>query len=330
MVQALSPPSVGFPALSHSSSGQLVPRDLVGHLALLRLDELGQREHAAKDDAGDDGAKDEQTNQTVHRGDAPGAEIQACDRHYAPILGKCEHFGASIAFIGWQIPGGQNTLSPGRGYETYGAAARELTMDTKQKDRQAACAALAAALGARSIVMVGMMGAGKTTVGRRLAAWLRIPFTDADAEIEHAAGQSIGDIFANHGEEAFRAGERRVIARLLQSGPQVLATGGGAFISGETRAQIEEAGVSVWLRAEFDTLMRRVRRRSTRPLLSGSDREQVLEKLMKERYPIYALADVTVTTRDVPHEVIVGEIVDALGVHLGLGGASAREDRHEP
>lgn len=203
-------------------------------------------------------------------------------------------------------------------------------MSSKHEDRQAASAALVDALGSRSVVMVGMMGAGKTTVGRRLAARLGIPFTDADAEIEQAAGQSIGDIFANHGEEAFRAGERRVIARLLQSGPQVLATGGGAFISDETRAQIEKAGVSVWLRANFDTLMRRVRRRSTRPLLSGDDREQVLVKLIAERYPVYAGADVTVNTRDVPHEVIVGEIVSALKAYFGLAEATAQGNRHEP
>jgi len=203
-------------------------------------------------------------------------------------------------------------------------------MDTKQKDRQAVSVALVDALGPRSIVMVGMMGAGKTTVGRRLAARLGIPFTDADAEIEHAAGQSIGDIFANHGEEAFRDGERKVIARLLESGPQVLATGGGAFVCDETRAQIEKAGVSVWLRADFDTLMRRVRRRSTRPLLSGDDREQVLAKLMSERYPVYSRADVTVTTRDVPHEVIVGEIVKALMAHFGLAEATAQGDHDEP
>ena len=199
-----------------------------------------------------------------------------------------------------------------------------------QEARRGPEGALVRALASRSIVLVGMMGAGKTTVGRRLAARLGIPFTDADTEIEHAAGQTIGDIFANHGEGAFRAGERRVIARLLESGPQVLATGGGAFVCDETRAQIEEAGVSVWLRADFDTLMRRVRRRSTRPLLNSDDREQVLEKLMNQRCPVYARADVTVTTRDVPHEVVVGEIVDALKAYFGLAELTAQGDDHEP
>ena len=178
--------------------------------------------------------------------------------------------------------------------------------------------ALLAALGTHSIVLVGMMGAGKTTVGRRLAARLSIPFTDADAEIVAAAGQSISDIFADHGEAAFRDGERRVIARLLENGPQVLATGGGAFTDAETRGKIAERGISVWLRADFDTLFQRVRRRNDRPLLQTENPEAVLRQLMEKRYPDYEKADVTVTTRNVPHEVVVGEIVDALAARLGL------------
>jgi len=177
---------------------------------------------------------------------------------------------------------------------------------------------LVAALGGRSIVLVGMMGAGKTTVGRRLAARLAIPFTDADAEIEAAAGQSISDIFSAHGEAAFRDGERRVIARLLENGPQVLATGGGAFTQAETRDKIAAQGISVWLRADFDTLFQRVRRRNHRPLLQTDNPEEVLRDLMEKRYPDYEKADVTVTTRNVPHEVVVGEIVDALAGKLGL------------
>jgi len=201
-------------------------------------------------------------------------------------------------------------------------------MGSKQEAQKASDAALVRALDSRSIIMVGMMGAGKTTVGRRLAARLGIPFTDADAKIEEAAGKTIADIFADHGEDDFRAGERKVIARLLESGPQVLATGGGAFICDETRAKIEQAGVSVWLRADFDTLIRRVRRRATRPLLRCGNREQVMRKLMNERYPVYAKADVTVTTRDVPHEVIVGEIVDALKAHFGVAEAPAEGASH--
>jgi shikimate kinase len=192
-------------------------------------------------------------------------------------------------------------------------------MNDKSTCRLELAEALRVALGARSIVLVGMMGAGKTTIGRRIAARLDIPFTDADAEIEAAAGQSISDIFAEHGEEVFRAGERRVIARLLGDGPQVLATGGGAFTDAETRGKIGEMGISVWLRADFDTLYQRVRRRSHRPLLQADNPEKVLRELMDKRYPVYAEADLTVTTRNVPHEVVVGEIIEALADRLEVG-----------
>src|SRR5919112_4935718 len=149
-------------------------------------------------------------------------------------------------------------------------------------------------LGARSIVLVGLMGAGKSTVGRRLAQKLGLPFRDADHEIEAAAGMSIPDIFAIYGETYFRDGERRVIARLLQEGPMVLATGGGAFMSEETRARIRERGVSVWLRADLDVLMRRVRKRANRPLLQNADPEGTMRKLIEARHPVYAQADLMV------------------------------------
>ena len=167
-------------------------------------------------------------------------------------------------------------------------------------------------LGVRSIVMIGLMGAGKTSIGKRLAVSLDMPFSDADQEIERAAGKTINDIFAENGEAYFRDGERRVIARLLAEGPKVMATGGGAFMNAETRARIAEAGISIWLRADIDTLMMRVARRDNRPLLKASDPRGVMEKLIRERYPVYALADVTVESRDVPHELIVEEIIGAL------------------
>jgi shikimate kinase len=181
-------------------------------------------------------------------------------------------------------------------------------------------AALLAALGPRSIVLVGMMGAGKSSIGRRLAQRLGLSFVDADAEIESAAGMTIAEIFANYGEAYFRSGEQRVIARLLDSGPQVLATGGGAYMNADTRAGIARKGVSVWLKAEFDVLMRRVKRRATadRPMLQG-DPAQRISHLMAERYPVYGLADVTVMSRDVAHETIVNEIIAALAARLGLG-----------
>jgi shikimate kinase len=191
--------------------------------------------------------------------------------------------------------------------------------------------ALGAALGRRSIVLVGMMGAGKSSVGRRLAARLDIPFIDADAEIEKAASMTIPEIFATQGEPYFRAGEARVIARLLEGGPQVLATGGGAFMNAETRAAIGAKGISVWLKAPVDVLLKRIRRRSDRPLLANDDQEATLNKLIAERYPVYALADLTVESRDVPHEAIVGEIVAMLCSHeslnSGAGGAAGAEAR---
>jgi shikimate kinase len=177
--------------------------------------------------------------------------------------------------------------------------------------------ALAAALGRRSVVLVGMMGAGKSSVGRRLAARLGVPFIDADSEIEKAAGMTIAEIFAAHGEPYFRNGEARVLARLLDAGPQVLATGGGAFMNPDTRATIRASGISVWLRAPLDVLSRRIKRRADRPLLKDSDPIETLRRLIDERSPTYAEADVTVESRDVPHETIVDEIVGALRSRIG-------------
>src|SRR3954464_9160488 len=179
-------------------------------------------------------------------------------------------------------------------------------------------AALLAALGRRSIVLVGMMGAGKSSIGRRLAQRIGVGFVDADAEIEAAAGMTIAQIFAAYGEPHFRSGEQRVIARLLESGPQVLATGGGAFMNPETRIAIRQKGISVWLKADFEVLMRRVKRRATadRPMLQG-DPAQRIRQLMDERYPLYAEAGVTVMSREVSHEIIVNEIVAELTRVLG-------------
>ena len=174
------------------------------------------------------------------------------------------------------------------------------------------------ALGGRSVVLVGMMGSGKSSIGRRLALRLGIPFSDADAEIERAAGMSIPDIFSIRGEAEFRSGEARVILRLLENGPQILATGGGAFMNADTRTAIASKGISVWLNAEFDVLMRRIRRRHDRPLLKTGDPAETVRKLIQERYPIYALADLTIESRDVPHEKIIDEIVSLLAAHLRM------------
>ncbi|MCK7612384.1 shikimate kinase [Roseibium sediminicola] len=177
-------------------------------------------------------------------------------------------------------------------------------------------ARLVRALGQRSIVLVGIMGCGKSTVGKRLAQRLGLEFVDADTEIERAANMTVAEIFAEHGETYFRSGEERVIARLLREGPQVLATGGGAFMSEATRAEIAERGLSIWLKADFDTVMARVRRRSTRPLLQNPDPEGTMRKLMATREPVYAKAALTVVSREVPHEAVVDEIVVTLADHL--------------
>jgi len=164
----------------------------------------------------------------------------------------------------------------------------------------------------RSIVLVGLMGAGKTAVGRRLAARLGLPFVDADAEIEKAAGRTISEIFEDLGEAAFRDGERRVIARLLAGPPQVLATGGGAYMNAETRATIKAHGVSIWLRADLETLLERVSRRDHRPLLQRADPKTVLEELMRIRYPVYAEADLLVDSLDAPVTATVERVLGAL------------------
>jgi len=177
-----------------------------------------------------------------------------------------------------------------------------------------------ALLGARSIVLIGLMGAGKTTVGRRLAQRLDLPFVDADHEIERAAGKSIPEIFAEDGEEFFRNGEERVIARLLENGPQVLATGGGAWMREATRERVREKGVSVWLKADIDVLMERVSRRPGRPLLEADDPRAVMERLIEERYPVYAQADITVESHDAPHHVMVARIIRELAEWLETHG----------
>jgi shikimate kinase len=179
------------------------------------------------------------------------------------------------------------------------------------------------ALAGRSIVLVGMPGSGKSAIGRRLAPRLDLPFVDADEEIERAAGKPIKEIFADHGEPYFRDGERRVIARLLASGPQILATGGGALMSQETRDNIRRSGISIWVKADLPVLVRRVSKRGNRPLFEGRNAEAVMRELMEARYPTYATADIIVESRDVPHDVIVDEIVAALWASPLLAQAAA-------
>jgi shikimate kinase len=189
-------------------------------------------------------------------------------------------------------------------------------------------AEIRAALGTRSIVLVGMMGAGKSTIGRRLSARLRLSFLDADAEIEAAhAGMTIPEIFAAHGEPYFRDGEARVIARLLDSGPAVIATGGGAFMREDTRGRIRSKAVSLWLKADADIIMKRVKRRADRPLLQTPDPAATVGRLIEEREPVYQHADLTIWSRDVPHEKIVDECIDALYEWLCGDGENQSPDR---
>src|SRR5262245_42039991 len=188
-----------------------------------------------------------------------------------------------------------------------------------------------ARLGGRSIVLIGMPACGKSALGRRLAPRLELSFVDVDEEIERAASKSIKEIFADHGEAYFRDGERRVIARLLASGCQVLATGGGALLNEETRANIRRSSISVWVKADLALLVRRVTKRNTRPLFEGRDAEAVVRDLMEARHPIYAAAaDIVVESRDVPHEVIVGEIVEALARSPRLTEPAANSEGPAP
>lgn len=195
-------------------------------------------------------------------------------------------------------------------------AARQQDSTTREAD-------IVAALRGRPVVLVGMMGSGKSTIGRRLGARLHMPFLDADHEIEIAhAGLTVSEIFAQHGEPYFRDGEARVIARLLDGGSCVIATGGGAFMREETRNRIRDKAVSIWLKADGDVILKRVKRRADRPLLQTADPAATIERLIAERSPFYQLADLAVASRDVPHEKIVDECIDALFAHLLPGGAS--------
>lgn len=195
-------------------------------------------------------------------------------------------------------------------------------MTDKISDKPCDADALRARLGRRAVVLVGMPGSGKSSIGRRLAQWLGLPFADADAEIEQAAGMSVTDIFASRGEAEFRAGEARVIARLIDERPRVIATGGGAFMNPETRALIGARAVSIWLKAEIPVLLRRVKRKSDRPLLHAADPEAALRRLLSERESTYAEADIVIPSHEGPHEAVVEAIVAALDHRLTAAEAT--------
>jgi shikimate kinase len=202
----------------------------------------------------------------------------------------------------------------------------DIALQNSTAERASADAVLGRLAG-RSVVLVGMMGVGKSSIGRRLAARLGVPFVDADSEIEKAAGMNIADIFTRHGEAYFRSGEARVIARLLDGGPQVLATGGGAVMNADTRTAIKAKGVSIWLSAELDVLMRRInKRKNDRPMLQTADPAATLRELLVAREPAYAQADLTVQSREVPHDAIVSEIMTALATFLNAPGSPPQGD----
>lgn len=183
-------------------------------------------------------------------------------------------------------------------------------------DAQRPVPAIRDLLGDRVVVFVGLMGAGKTAIGRKVAAALDLPFVDSDHEIESVSRMTVPELFERYGEPEFRALEQRVIERLLREGPRIVSTGGGAFMNAQTRAAIAEHGVSIWLKAGLDLLMERVAKKQNRPLLKNPDPRAVMEKLMADRYPVYALADVTVETRDARREIIAEETLRALEEHL--------------
>ena len=180
-----------------------------------------------------------------------------------------------------------------------------------------------ACLGKRPIVFIGLMGAGKSVIGKMSAAAMQIPFVDSDHEIEKVSRMSIADLFASYGEDEFRSLEARVIRRLLKGGPMVLSTGGGAFMQDRVRANIKRRGMSLWLKADLDVLWDRVRRRSHRPLLKTDNPKGTLSDLLESRYPVYGEADLIIQSRDVPKETIVGEVIDAI---IAAGPADAVEN----
>jgi shikimate kinase len=177
----------------------------------------------------------------------------------------------------------------------------------------------------RTLVLVGLMGAGKSCIGRRLAQQRAVPFADSDAEVERAAGMSIPEIFETYGEASFRDCERRVIARMLRAAPHVMAVGGGAFMNPDTRELIQRRAISVWLRADLDLLVRRTGKRNTRPLLQRGDPRQILSDLMDERHPVYAEADLTVDSVDGPPEATVERVLQAVDRHVASGHAGPPE-----
>jgi shikimate kinase len=230
-------------------------------------------------------------------------------------LSSATGIGTVSAFKGKRLPSQADIVRSGRKRNPN-------AMTDKVNDKPCEADALRARLGRRAIVLIGMPGSGKSSIGRRLAQRLGLPFADADTEIEQAAGMSIIDIFASRGEAEFRAGEARVIARMIDERPRVIATGGGAFMNTDTRALVGARAVSIWLKAEIPVLLRRVKRKSDRPLLQTADPEGTLQKLLNEREATYAKADIVIPSHEGPHEAVVEAIVAALDRRLAAAEAT--------
>src|SRR6201993_2974414 len=293
---------VRIPHLYRLFLEKLIRRNGDGHFPRLWRDEIRQCEDRAVDDACDDGDGRQEAEQAGHRSEAVRDGINH------QII---QHVRSTVA------RGSGNGIGEGSIGDEKAAKPFPLSQEMPENTSPASAstspeAEILSALGSRLIVLVGMMGAGKSTIGRRLAARLRLPFLDADAEIETAHAMPIPEIFERFGEPYFRDGEARVIARLLESGPAVLATGGGSFMREETRRRVHDKAVSIWLKADADIIMRRVKRRTDRPLLQTTDPAATVGRLIAEREPIYQDADITISSRDVPHDKIVEECIEAL------------------
>jgi shikimate kinase len=281
---------------------ELVGRNGHDDLAWLVRHEGSKREYRAVTEPGEQPKEDQESEQARHRqpGKRPSGQRPG-------NLGELRPRSATTGNTGLAVGAITGIWNPWIRAENH-----SMVNGTIQKPAENAPeSAVVRALGSRSIVLVGMMGAGKSSIGRRLAGRLGLPFIDADSEIESAAGMTISEIFDKHGEPYFRAGEARVIARLLDNGPQVLATGGGSLLDAHTRALIGEKGVSIWLKADIEVLLKRTKRRTDRPLA------EKIRDLLPVREPLYAQADIVVQSRDVPHDNIVDEIMAQLPKHLG-------------
>lgn len=312
-------------------------RDAYSHLAFLRFNIKNQRIHAAVNQPGDDRQYGQESEQSRHASPLNFSPVEP-----GPVMGRAhDHFKdqkqreqvamLDVVRLFMSIPPSKDGGDGGRDVSRHFELAQALRCEaggalcrcqpvgiavTLASPHQAST--IHDRLGDRVVVFVGLMGAGKTAIGRKVAQALQLPFVDSDHEIETVSRMTVPELFERYGEPEFRALEQRVIERLLREGPRVVSTGGGAFMNAQTREAIAEHGISIWLKADLDLLMERVAKKQNRPLLKNADPRAIMAKLMADRYPVYALADVTVATRDAKRELITEEVLQALGEHLKL------------